>query len=67
MSDFAEDRLYKLAEVEKLLSCSRSTLRRWIKDKKLKAVKIGGSGPKSQSPWRVRESELRKFRSGGTE
>lgn len=56
MTEAADD-LLKLKEVEKLLSVSRVTLFRWIKDKKLKAVKIG-------SQWRVRRDVVDEMKKG---
>lgn len=43
------DPLMKLRDVETELNVSRITLLRWIKDEKIKAVKVG-------SQWRVRRS-----------
>jgi excisionase family DNA binding protein len=57
---------YKLSEVEALLGVSRRTLKQWISDGKIKAVKLGGGG--TTTPWRITESELQRFldlRSGG--
>jgi putative resolvase len=56
MSDDVE-RQYKLVEVQKILGVSRATLKRWIYDGKMKAVKIGAH-------WRVSESEVRRFTKG---
>lgn len=45
---------YKVSEVEKLLGVSRSTMKRWIRTKKIRAVKFG-------SNWRISESALAEF------
>lgn len=48
--------MLKLADVEKLLSVTRTTLKRWIYAKKIRATKIGGH-------WRISETEVEAFRS----
>lgn len=50
------EKLYKLAEVENLLSVSRRTLLRWISQGKLHAVKLAGHGRLGH--WRVPQSAL---------
>jgi excisionase family DNA binding protein len=45
---------YRLKDVAKMLSISEKSLYRWIKEKKLKAHKIGGS-------IRIPRSELLRF------
>lgn len=47
-------KLYTLEEVMELLHTTRRTLYRYIKDGKLKAVKVGGR-------WKVTEDALRDF------
>ena len=54
------ERYYKLSELQKILSVSRPTLKRWIYMGQIKAVKQGSR--KGGAPWYVSESELRKFR-----
>lgn len=51
-------KVYTLEELVDLLHVTRRTLYNYIKDGKLKAVKIG-------KYWRVREDQLRDFLSGG--
>jgi excisionase family DNA binding protein len=51
--------LYTLAEVAEILRVTRRTLYAYIKEGKLKAVKIG-------KYWRVSEADLREFISTGT-
>ena len=53
------EKLYKLAELETLLSASRKTIKRWIYAGKLDAEKLG-AGP--NAPWRVSASAIRRFR-----
>lgn len=50
-------RLYTLAELEPILGVTHRTLQSYIKDKRLKGVKIGGK-------WKVSEEVLRKFING---
>lgn len=50
-------KLYTLKELEELLSTSYRTLLNYIKEGKLKAVKIGKS-------WRVTEENLKAFLNG---
>ena len=45
---------YTLKEIEDLLSISQRSLYRWIKDGKLKAVKVGYL-------WRVSKKDLQEF------
>jgi excisionase family DNA binding protein len=52
-----DERYYKLAELEKILSVSRETLWRWIRTHRLRAVKLGPN-PKQRTAWRVSESAL---------
>lgn len=53
-------KVYTLEEIVDLLHVTRRTLYTYIKEGKLKAVKIG-------KYWRVREDQLRDFLSGGDE
>lgn len=47
------ERLYNLAEIEKILGVTRQTLLNYIKSGQLQAVKIGGK-------WKVRKEALEK-------
>jgi excisionase family DNA binding protein len=49
--------MLKLAEVEKMLSISRTTLKRWIYAKKIRATKVGRD-------WRISENEVETIRAG---
>ena len=48
------DRFFRFKEVQDLLGVSRSTLWRWIAEKGLKVIRVGGVA-------RIRESDLEKF------
>jgi excisionase family DNA binding protein len=50
-----EEKHYKVREVEKMLGVSRSTMKRWIRLKKIRAVKFG-------SNWRISESAIAEFK-----
>jgi len=50
-------RLYTLMELEPILGVTHRTLQTYIKDGRLKGVKIGGK-------WKVSEEILRKFING---
>ena len=50
-------RLYTLTELEPILGVTHRTLQSYIKDGRLKGVKIGGK-------WKVSEEVLRKFIKG---
>jgi len=49
-----EDRLLSLAEVRQTVGVSRATIWRWINERGLRVVRVGGV-------IRVRESDLRAF------
>jgi len=51
-------RYYGLEEVGKMLSTSRATLWRWIRDGRIKAVKFNGD---ERSKWRISEDEISRF------
>lgn len=58
--DFEESgrfKTYTLKELETILSVTNRTLQQYIKDGKIKAVKIGGK-------WRVTPENLEKFING---
>lgn len=48
------DKLYTVNEVSEILNVHPNTIRLWIKDKSLKAVKVG-------KQWRVKEIDLQGF------
>jgi len=50
-----EEKFYRISDVEKMLSVSKSTLKRWIKSGKIKAVRFG-------NPWKISESALEEFK-----
>ena len=50
-------KLYTLSELQPILGVSNRTLHTYIKDGRLKAVKIGGK-------WKVTEENLKKFVNG---
>lgn len=50
-------RLYTLSEIEPILGVTHRTLQSYIKDGRLKGVKIGGK-------WKVSEETLKKFING---
>lgn len=50
-------RLYSLTELEPILGVTHRTLQTYIKDGRMKGVKIGNR-------WRVSEEELRRFIKG---
>jgi excisionase family DNA binding protein len=52
-------RLFTLSELEPVLGVTHRTLLQYVKDKRLKAVKIGGK-------WKVSEDNLRAFINGSS-
>jgi len=56
-----EGTLHRTSEVEKLLDISKSTLKRLIKDKKIRAVKFGEDV--QGNPWYISQSALDEYRS----
>ena len=50
-----EEKLYTPGEISKYLRIDIRTIYSYIKNKKLKAIKVGGKY------WRIRESALQKF------
>lgn len=52
-------KFYKLSEVAKMLSIGRSTLKKWIYEEKIKAVKFGGG--EGSDPWRISDVEIARF------
>lgn len=52
-------KVYTINEVEEMLTVTRRTLYSYIKEGKLKAVKIGRE-------WRVKHSDLQEFLNKGT-
>lgn len=55
----ADDRLYKLHEVENILGLSRRTLKQLIYDGKLEAEKLGDA---ANSPWMVSAAAITAYR-----
>lgn len=56
-SDLAGLKLYSLTEIEPILGVTHRTLLTYVKQKRLKAAKIGGK-------WKVSEDNLRQFING---
>lgn len=56
----AEEKLYRTAEVEAILKISKSTLKRWIKSGKIRAVKFGANV--EGNPWHISETELERVK-----
>ena len=56
-SELEELKVYSLTEIEPILGVTHRTLLTYIKDGRLKGVKIGGK-------WKVRGENLRKFING---
>lgn len=54
-----EGNMMKLKDVQIALGVSRVTLRRWIKDGKVAAVKVGAH-------WRVQESVVQRLKEEGS-
>lgn len=60
MSDKLTDlKLYNVDELSKLLEVTKRTIHNYIKDGKIKGVKIGGQ-------WKFTEENIRKFVNGDT-
>lgn len=59
----SEEKFYTASQVEKLLGVSKSTMKRLIKAKKIKAVKFGENV--QGNPWRISESALAEFKNNG--
>lgn len=53
MSQPAIEKHYSVAELSTLLNLKPATIRAWIRDGKIKAVKFGGTN----GDWRISESE----------
>ena len=56
-SELEELKVYSLTEIEPILGVTHRTLLTYIKDGRLKGVKIGGK-------WKVSEENLKKFING---
>ena len=56
-SELEELKVYSLTEIEPILGVTHRTLLTYVKDGRLKGVKIGGK-------WKVSEENLRKFING---
>lgn len=51
------EQLYKITEASKILSVTRQTVTRWIKEGKIQVVRINGNP-------RIKESELKRLMEG---
>jgi len=49
--------MYRISEVAEILNFTTRTVRQWINDDKIKAVKIFGE-------WRISESEVNRLKEG---
>ena len=49
-----DDKLYTPEEVAERLQLSEQTVRRWLREEKLKGVKLG-------SKWRIRERDIQEL------
>lgn len=58
-TELEELKVYSLTEIEPILGVTHRTLLTYIKDGRLKGVKIGGK-------WKVSGENLRKFINGGS-
>lgn len=56
-ADIRSLKMYSLTELEPILGVTHRTLLSYVKEGKIKAVKIGGK-------WKVSEENLRKFVNG---
>lgn len=56
--NLAEERFYTAREVASMMGVSRFTVKKWIYDKKLHAVRL----PARTAPWRIPASSLAAFR-----
>jgi excisionase family DNA binding protein len=52
-------RYFKLSQVAKMLDVGHSTLKRWIYEKKIEAVKFGAQ--EGSNPWRISQAEIERF------
>jgi excisionase family DNA binding protein len=50
------ERMLTVKQVAERLQVHANTVRRWLDERELRGVKLGG-----KAGWRVRESELRRF------
>ena len=57
-SNPSEERYYSAREVAKMMGVRRGTVKKWIYDKKLHAVRLPGR----TNPWRIPASSLAAFR-----
>jgi excisionase family DNA binding protein len=55
-----DDRLLTVKQVAQQVQASEETVRRWLRDGKLKGIQLAGR----RLGWRIKESELRRFLSG---
>lgn len=54
------ERMFSIRKVSKILGVTTFTVRKWAKDKKIKAVKIPDNSQNSQ--WFISESEVERLR-----
>lgn len=52
--DLSTVKFYSLTDIEKILGVTHRTVLLYVRDKKLKAFKVGGQ-------WRVTEADLKEF------
>lgn len=57
--DGKNEKLFKVSEIATWFNVSPATVRRWIKEGKLKAIKMPGEEGKGQ--YRIERSELKRF------
>ena len=60
MTNKKDEKLYKTSEVEAILKISKSTLKRWIKSGKIRAMKFGANV--EGNPWHISETELERVK-----
>ena len=57
-----EERLLTVPEVAERMRVTAETVRRWLREKRLRGVRVGGT----KTGWRIPESEMRRLLSGGS-
>ena len=57
-----DERALTVAQVAERLATRPETVRRWLRDGRLRGVRLGGR----KTGWRIPESEVRRLLSGGT-
>lgn len=56
------DTLYTVAEVAERLKVNEETVRIWLRDGKLRGIRLGSR----RAGWRITESEIERMLSGGS-